>query len=136
MIDPRSIEGLPERLAEIAGVIGIEGALLIARARGGARMKIPARVSPDSPLAQIVGMERAELLSAHYTSGHTSQEIEIPLGPTGARAEQVRAIWRLIEEGVSSEEIARRLRIASRTVRRHKARDAMRGRDKRQRELF
>ncbi len=136
MMDPRSIEGLPARLAEIAGVIGLEGALLIARARGGARLSIPSRVTPESPVAQIVGLERAQALSAYYTSGHTSQEIEIPLGPTGARAEHVRAIWRLLDEGVSSEEIARRLRIASRTVRRHKARSGGRTRDRRQSELF
>ncbi len=136
MSDTRSFDGLPERLAEIASVIGLEGALLIASARGGARLSIPSKVTPESPIAQIVGLERAQALSLHFTSGHTAQEIEVPLGPTGARAQQVRAIWRLIEDGVSNEEIARRLRIASRTVRRHKAGARLRIRDRRQIELF
>ena len=130
---------LPGTLQEIAELIGLEGALLIAAARGGGRLSIPSRVTPDSPVAKIVGMERAGLLSKHYTAGFTASELEIPLGPTGARASQVaaqaRAIERLMGDGHSHEEGARRLRIASRTVRRHKA--ATRGvRDPRQPELF
>lgn len=114
---------LPGVLAEIASVIGLDGALTIAEARGGARLSIPARVREDSPLAQIVGMAQARLLSEYYTSGRGAVELNVPLGPTGARAAMKRAIRRLIDEGCSIDEIACRLRISSRTVSRWKTRD-------------
>lgn len=135
-----SFEGLPERLAEIAGIIGLEGALLLAEARGGARVSIPSNPKPDSPITQILGIERARLLAEYYTAGGTSGELLVPLGPSGsylaARRARARAIAALLDEGVSQEEIARRLHITSRAVLEHAAKRAGRRGDRRQQELF
>lgn len=111
---------LPGVLAEIAEVAGLDAALRIAEKRGGASMSIPARMTDDHWLSMLIGIELATKLSKHYASGRTSQELAIPLGPTGTRRQLHTAIRRLLKDGVAGEEIARRLRIADRTVRRHK----------------
>ena len=126
---------LPAVLREIAEVAGLDAALRIAQLRGGARLSIPSRIDEDSWLAREIGLEAARKLSRHYTSGRTAAEIVVPLGPTGARAAMAAAIRRLLAQGVSGEEIARRLRIASRTVTRHKSRDRA-DLDSRQGKLF
>lgn len=113
---------LPGVLREIAEVVGVEAAVRIADLRGGARVNIPSRVTPDCWLSLAVGEDKAKALSRHFTSGYTSIEILVPLGPTGARAEQAREIERLLNEGLSGGQIARQLRISHRTVTRHKLR--------------
>lgn len=116
------MRGLPGVLREVAEVAGVDAALRIADLRGGARVTIPSRVTPDCWLSLAVGKDKAQALSRHFTSGYTSIEILVPLGPTGARAEQARAIERLLNEGLSGGQIARQLRISDRTVTRHKLR--------------
>lgn len=113
---------LPGALREIAEVAGVEAALRLAELRGGTTLSIPAEVTPDCWLTLAIGEARAELLSAHFTSGHTALSIEVPLGPTGALAGLRQTMRRLIAEGVPAERIARQLGVASRTVRRMKSR--------------
>lgn len=126
---------LPGVLAEIAEVGGLDAALKIAERRGGARMSVPAQLSEDHWLVELLGLDTARRLSEHFTSGKTSQEFEVPLGPTGSRRQLQAAIRRLIAEGnIAGDEIARRLRIAGRTVRRHK--NALRHQDRRQGRLL
>jgi len=126
---------LPGVLAEIAEVAGLDAALKIAERRGGASMSVPGTITDDHWLVGLVGIEAARRLSAHFTSGQTSQDLEVPLGPTGSRRQLQTAIRRLLSEGnIAGDEIARRLRIAGRTVRRHK--NALRQKDRRQGQLF
>lgn len=119
---PGSPGALPGVLCEIAEVAGVEAALQIAELFGGARLFIPAHVKPDCWLARAVGEASAKAISAHFTSGDHSQNIEIPLGETGAAARRRQAVEAMLAEGVPNEEIARRLRVTARSVRRHKAR--------------
>jgi hypothetical protein len=108
-------------LREIAEVAGVETAQRLAELRGGGRLSIPSQIKPDSWLALAIGEDKARLLSAHYAVGFTSAEIEVPLGPRGTHARIIAAVRRLLGEGMPMEQIARRLGVSSRMVRRHKA---------------
>lgn len=119
---PISPGALPGVLREIADVVGVEAAVRIAELCGGARLFIPTQVKPDWWLARAIGEDKAKAIARHFTSGDHSQNIEIPLGETGAAATRRRALCAMIAEGVPNEEIARRLRITTRSVRRNKAR--------------
>lgn len=111
---------LPPRLAEIAEIVGLDAALRLAEIRGGARLMFPRKVKPDHWLAQELGQDKAEALCEHFSSTG-GVPIEIPLGPTGSAAELRQAVDRLIVEGISAEEIARRLRVSARNVRRRRS---------------
>ena len=116
---------LPALLAEIADVVGIEGALAIAEAKGGQAVSIPSRLRPDHWLIAAVGLDRAELLSEHFCSGRMRAQLDIPLGPTGSylgdRRRRARAVAQALEEGATASEAARRAGITRRSVHRQKA---------------
>lgn len=125
---------LPRVLAEIADVAGEAAAEAIARAKGGGRMSIPAKVGPSHWLAALVGIEAAQKISRHFTSGRGTVEIEVPLGQAGTLARAYRTMHRMIVDGRSSDEIARVVGMTRRTVLRNKAK--LRGGDDRQGSLF
>lgn len=115
-------EHLPALLAEIAEVAGLEAALAVARAKGGVPARFCSRLGPENWLVQAVGMEKAELLSQHFTSKRGRIEFDIPLGPTGsykrdmmARAE---AMQRALASGQKTTHTARALGITRRSVQR------------------
>jgi hypothetical protein len=78
-------------------------------ARGGNRVYFPApaQLSEEHSLVRIVGREAA--MKIRELGGI---ELEVPRGPTGSRADQRRHLAQLIEEGVPSGIITRRLGIA------------------------
>jgi DNA-binding NarL/FixJ family response regulator len=114
---------LPKLLAEIAEVAGLGAALLVAREKGGGRASFPAmaQVAPGNWLHDLVGEEAALKIADRFTS-RGSIELEVPLGPEGARSRSRDALYRMIAEGKSSGEIARVLRITRRTVVRNRRR--------------
>lgn len=128
-------DGLPPLLCEIAEVAGIRAAIALAEARGGNRVYFPTpgALSDEHWLVKIVGGEAAMKICKHFSPGH-HVELELPLGPTGNRADVWRQLARLIKEGAPSGVITRRLRISRRTVVRHRAR--IRLSDDRQTDLF
>jgi hypothetical protein len=115
--------GLPPLLSEIAEVAGLSAALTLADARGGNRVYFPAppHLREEHPLVKIVGREAAMKICEHFAK-LGGIELEVPRGPTGSRADQTRLLAQLIEEGVPSGIITRRLGISRRTVARHRAR--------------
>ena len=124
---------LPALLFEIAEVAGIDAALAVAEAKGGQRVVVPTRLRPDHWLVVAVGMEKAELICRHFTSGHVRQELDIPLGPAGSylaeRRRRARALVEAQEQGRSANQIAADVGITERSVRRFRARqrDARQG---------
>ena len=66
MPDAPDVSWLPETLAEIAEVIGVEAALRIGQLKGGADCYIPAGVTDDHWLTKLIGREAAQKLCAHY----------------------------------------------------------------------
>ncbi|MGG9999729.1 helix-turn-helix domain-containing protein [Pseudovibrio ascidiaceicola] len=129
---------LPLVLQEIREVAGLPAALEIARRFGGSRVSIPAYPKEGHWLVETVGENAAQKICAYYriTSGSNREigvkDLSIPLGPTGQRADRNSQIKALLEDGVSADEIARRLGIHRQTV----LRQSKRIRDPRQADLF
>ncbi len=117
--------GLPPVLAEIALVAGPRAALDLARARGGVKVYFPEpdSLTPEHWLVQACGLEAARKICEHFQGS----KLDLPLGPSGSRAETAEAIKRGIEAGMSQRQIARATGITSRTVRNHNSRRKGRG---------
>jgi len=136
---------LPEVLAEIAGVCGLDSALALARARGGTRVYIPASADRDHWLVRAVGQPAADAICRHYRirDGNCGCWVMLPLGPRGALVEIRAMVDRMIAEGRPSSEIAMASGYSLRGVERRRARfrtaETSAGRKKQpsaQRELF
>ena len=102
---------LPGALAEIAEVAGRDAALQLALHLGGAPLHIPKanNVGPDHPLVRAVGAGAARAIVARFEGDN----IDIPLA-------QRALVVHLASSGMSSLEIARRLRMAVQAVRRYR----------------
>lgn len=102
---------LPGVLAQIEEVVGREAALDLALALGGTPLYVPNanRLSPTHRLCAAVGIDAARLIAEH----HHGEILDIPL----ARRPLAR---HLSLRGWSTGDIARRLNIALKTVRRYR----------------
>jgi hypothetical protein len=120
-------ETLPALLAEIAGITDIGTALAVAGAKGGVVAMISAHLSEENWLVKAVGMDKARIISEHFTSGRARVKVFIPLGPTNGsyKAEQRRRAELLAKassEGLSAPHIARSIGITDRSVHRFRSR--------------
>lgn len=108
-------------LAELADLVGEQGARRLAHAHGGTRLYVPERLTPEHHLVAEIGYEAALTLVHAFKREH----LEIPLGPGGIYAQSMRErreiVSRLDEQGKSAPEIARAAGVHSRTVYRHRA---------------
>lgn len=80
-------------------------------------MPAPENIGAGHKLAQSLDLAAARALARLVGSGH----IVVPMGPNVSAARQARAIRRALEEGLSSNAIAKRLNIHRRTVEYHRA---------------
>lgn len=132
-------EYLPALLAEIAEIAGLDAALAVARAKGGVPARFASRLGPENWLVEAVGMEKAKLLSDHFTSGRGRIEFDIPLGPTGSykrdQLARAQAMQKAIASGRKTVETARALGVTRRSVQRFKAKRSQ-DKDPSQTELF
>lgn len=128
---------LPGLLAEIAEVAGVGAALAVAEAKGGASAYIPAPpVRPGHWLVTACGQAAADAIAGHFAARGGAHH-KIPLGPVASRGRLWREMHQLIDQEISSAEIARRLGIDERTVRRHRKGESGRNcPDDRQSDLF
>lgn len=107
---------LPQLLADVAAALGGGAALSLAREAGGSILPVPKR--PTARFVARFGEALAAWLCEHHGPGH----LEVPLGPTGARAERAAALrTAIVQREGSASNLARRFGIASRTVKRHRA---------------
>ncbi|WP_273792395.1 helix-turn-helix domain-containing protein [Brucella anthropi] len=84
---------MPEVLVEIAQVAGTEVAWEIVRAQGGVTVYIPSHPKPDHWLVELVGMEAAQKICAHFCVGKTGIRLTIPMGKyTNSRERLVKAL--------------------------------------------
>lgn len=117
---------LPALLAEIAEISDVATALAIAEAVGGTTTTIAAHLSEENWLVKAVGMDKAKIISHHFTSGNARVKIFVPLGPVGSyKAEQRRRAETLMkahQEGLSAGQTARRAGVTDRSVHRFRAR--------------
>ena len=106
----------PGILADIADAAGPLAAHRVADARGGRMTYFPTpdRLTDDHWLVTTCGWEAARTIARRVGGS----KVEVPLGPlSGNRAAVRRAIRAALAEGVSGQEIARRVGVTGRTVR-------------------
>lgn len=106
-------EDLPGVLGVVAEKVSLTAAFKLAAEFGGTLVYIPERVSDESPLARALGVADARAVAAALGRGN----IEIPLGPFATHARRRAEIRRLLAGGTSGQEVARRLWVSARTVR-------------------
>jgi hypothetical protein len=118
----------PRLLREVGEVFGDARALKLAMAFGGQRVRIPVRPHPGHQVARELGLDVLRWLSAR----HGGEYLQIPTGARSLVAEQADLVRRLVEAGLSANEIVRQARVSSRTV--HRVRERLRA--ERQPDLF
>lgn len=118
MTDDATLELLPGVLREVAEEAGLPAALRLAHAFGGTEIWIPEKLTAGHRLIEALGREAAEKVVQMFGSGH----LLVPLGPLADGRAKRREIMRMIEDGRTAADIARRLRCHVRTVYRARAR--------------
>lgn len=113
---------LPDLLARIAEVAGIDAAIAVARAKGGTKAYFPLQPNAGHWLVEAVGATAAAAICRDLVSGVKGAEIDVPFGPTGSWAEIRRRVAELDRAGHSAPSIARACGITERSVRRSRAR--------------
>lgn len=111
---------LPGTLAEIAEVTDVETAMKVAATVGGRRAYFAANPTSDNWLTMAVGHEAANAIGSQLAPGKSGIELEVPLGPMGARARTWRRIHEMIAAGATKSEIARATGVHPKTVQRHR----------------
>ena len=109
---PVSLEGLPASLVDVADALGLRVALGLMQHFGGQDLSIPKSPRDDHPIVLALGREDAHALG-RYLAGAV---IYVPNGKANQSAR--RDVLALQAEGLAREEIARRLGISKRHVRR------------------
>ena len=94
-----TVSSLPMIMVEIAQVAGVEAAWALARACGGSTVYIPRAATPDHWLTQLVGMEAAAKICAHFRVANTGSRILIPLA---RHAHQRERLVKALEAGMSA----------------------------------
>lgn len=138
-----SFAGLPELLAEIAEVAGLEAALALAAAKGGQRVYIPAYPRAGNWLVEAVGLKAAEKICEHFRtydpefvrhSAH-STAVVVPMGPERSVLKRaIRELHQGLAEGLSVRDAARRAGVHERTG--FRARKRMKAPEAREPDLF
>jgi hypothetical protein len=119
MVNTSTFDDLPAVIAEIAEVAGLDAAWTLAEKRGGRDVYIPHRAIAGHWLPELVGMEAAQKICAHYRVGDTGARILIPMA-SAARAKA--RFGEVLGAGTSNSQAAELLGVHERTVRRHRKR--------------
>lgn len=113
---------LPRLLAEIEQLVGLQAALLVASAAGGRRLYVPAadNLGARHWLVQAIGMDKARIVAQHLSAGTGGMHIVFPLGPTGKRADQWKAVQDALAAGGSANQVAAATGMHVRSIHRHR----------------
>lgn len=114
--------GLPPVLRTIADAAGLSAALKLAQDRGGTRVYVPHRVTEGHWLAELVGLDAAHAIARLYAG----ENIDIPLGLTGAAQNARRTARAALDAGASVAKAARAAGVTERTVYNLRSRDGRR----------
>lgn len=123
------------RTSDLVKIIGTDATVCLCTALGGLSgiyVPQPARLNPDHRLVRAVGMSAAQTLASIFGGEY----VEIPKGSTLGKRK--REIYRMSEQGVPHNLIARRTGVTERYVRMITSDGAPRQtlRDERQQDLF
>ena len=124
----------PIFLAEVASLVGMPAALALAEGRGGELVYLPVAPKADHWLSLLIGNDAARVVGMHFSQTSFSGERMTRAGYTVTvpLASEFRK-WTLFElcceEGLSTKEIARRVGVHIRTVRRWHAKRRQRLKD-------
>jgi len=111
--DNLAIDLLPSRIADLVEVIGLKAALKIVELRGGIRLCVPKKATPDHWLAEHIGIEALTQLCKIYGG----EIIEIDRCAAALRAVFEASIVREHDAGASNSELARRHGYTERGIR-------------------
>lgn len=114
---------LLEEIAEVDG-LGLKVALELAAAKGGQRIFIPATVPHDHWLVDIMGLDAARALSDYFCH-ETGQHIDVPCHTGSYYARRRREYLALEDQGLSANEIAARMGLHNRSVKRRRRQERL-----------
>jgi len=107
------------RLETLAEICGDGPALRLVSAHGGTRVYVPGKLTDDHKLVKVMGYEAALALVRYFSKEETGGvEIELPMGPTGVFGQYRRQLADAVAAGGTEHDIARRIGVCGRTVRR------------------
>lgn len=104
---------LPASVRDLVDVVGMPAALAIVEARGGIRLCVPKRVTPDHWLVDLIGVDALQALISVYSG----EEIEVPRCYAALRAIRDQQIVAEAEAGASNAELARKHNYTERGIR-------------------
>ncbi len=102
-------------LNSIAEIAGEQAALLLGREKAGQQVYIPSTVTADHWLTDLVGIDAASAIAAHYGS----QKIVLPAALSGDKRRRAAAIAEMTEKGYSLNKIVRLTGLSRSTVQSH-----------------
>ena len=111
---------LPGIAGEIEGVIGLDLAVVLLRARGGTEITLPQPV-PGSHLEQLVGGEAAEAMVEYFGAGRLRLPLASMRGVARYNAERRARAIDLLRAGESAMSVALACDLNLRTVHRYRA---------------
>lgn len=102
-------------LNSIAEIAGERAAIILGREKAGQQIYIPNAMTPDHWLADLVGLDAASAMAAHYGS----QKIVLPAALGGDKRRRAAAIAEMAEKGYSLNKIVRLTGLSRSTVQSH-----------------
>lgn len=103
---------LPEKLAEIAEIIGVDAALTLSKSFPGIRIFVPKHVRGDSVLVAAIGIQAARKLSRHYDG----ESIVVPMAKKVHQLRIKALVLKLLGEGKSAPYLARKYGVHQFTI--------------------
>ncbi len=112
----RQFSHLPDLLAEIAEVAGLDAAAKVAQVKGGTRAYFPLKPLSNHWLTLAVGADAAAKICDKICNGDHGIELEVPMGPKQSTRQRWQRIHVLKAKGYSKPRIAREVNCHYKTV--------------------
>ena len=100
-------------LEDLGAVMGTEAAMRLVAVFGGGQLYVPMMADAEHPIALVVGRSPFR----HLVATLGGETISVPAAGEFMRLRRVRQVVRLLADGVTVEELARRFDYTPRTIR-------------------
>ncbi len=101
--DATLIRHLPQLLADIARLVGVEAAVKIGCQWGGGELYLPVTLTEDKGVVEVIGLEAATKLATHYGQ---SWGVKLQIPSTMGRFHRRMTAIKLLKSGCSLREVA------------------------------